>query len=160
MTSTRLLLNLTFIISLFITPKFANAQDAPAEEKEPSIYVQALNQYARWIKKFEPETDTLYFEELRGITTLFPKQVDDLTVTILTGRNQRKIYSDHNGKMTQRKMTPAQVSGKQLEIGIIPYQGRLDATRGVILSLSKWHAVIFEYNPKSERFEYARFENR
>ena len=112
------------------------------------------------IKKFEPETDTLYFEELRGITTLFPKEVDGLSIVILTGRNQREIYAQNEGKLTQRKMTPAKVVKSEIEIGIIPYKGRLEEQRGVVLSFSKWHAVIFAYNPKTERFDYARFENR
>ena len=144
-------------LSLLAAPKTI-AQEQPAQEL--SIYVKALNKYAEWIKKFEPETDTLYFEELRGITTLFPKEVDGLKIEILTGRNQRKIYTDHAGSLIQRKMTPVKVTGKELEIGLIPYQGRLDAQRGVILSLSKWHAVIFAYNPETETFEYDRFENR
>lgn len=134
------------------------AQEAPAQEE--SIYIRALNQYARWIKKFEPETDTLYFEELKGITTLFPTEVDGLAIKILTGRNQAQIYQQHENKLIQRKMTPAKVIRNQIEIGIIPYQGRLEENQGIILSLSKWHAVIFEYNPETESFEYARFENR
>ena len=141
---------------LLATPQ-SLAQEQPAQEL--SIYVKALNKYAEWIKKFEPETDTLYFEELRGITTLFPKEVDGLKIEILTGRNQRKIYTEHDGELLQRKMTPVKVTGKELEIGSIHYQGRLDAQRGVILSLSKWSAVIFAYNPETETFEYARFEN-
>ena len=135
-----------------------HAQQAP--EAEVSIYVKALNQYARWINKFEPETDTLYFEELRGITTLFPKEVDGLNIVILTGRNQRQIYAEHGGTLVQRKMTPAKVVKSEIEVGIIPYKGRLEEQRGVVLSFNKWHAVIFAYNPKTERFDYNRFENR
>lgn len=152
---------LTYLLSLFFLCTFTtHTTTAQETEPEPSIYVKALNKYAEWIKRFEQETDTLYFEELRGITTLFPKQVEGLDIVILTGRNQQQIYNDHDNKLTQRKMTPAKVTGKEIEIGIIPYQGRLEPQRGVILSLSKWHAVIFSYDPKTERFEYSRFENR
>lgn len=135
-----------------------NAQENASTDE--SIYVRALNQYARWINKFEPETDTLYFEELKGITTLFPKEVDGLSIQILTGRNQAEVYRKHKGELIQRKMTPAKVVKSQIEIGIIPYEGRFEENRGIILSLRKWHAVIFEYNRKTESFEYARFENR
>lgn len=151
-------LSLVLIFLFTLAPAQIKAQQPP--EQELSIYVKALNKYAQWINKFEPETDTLYFEELRGITTLFPKEVNGLKIEILTGRNQRKIFSDHGGELIQRKMTPVKVTGKELEVGIIPYQGRMDAQRGVILSLSKWHAVIFAYNPSTETFEYNRFENR
>ncbi|GAB5533234.1 MAG: hypothetical protein Roseis3KO_50110 [Roseivirga sp.] len=147
------------LVTLF-TGTFAqlSAQEPPAQEE--SIYIRALNQYARWINKFEPETDTLYFEELKGITTLFPEELDGLKIKILTGRNQAQVYQQHNNELIQRKMTPAKVIRNQIEIGIIPYEGRLEENRGIILSLRKWHAVIFEYNPKTESFEYARFENR
>lgn len=148
----------TLAIAFFISPLLLSTQTQP--KKEESIYVKALTKYAQWINKFEPETDTLYFEELRGITTLFPKEVDGLTIQILTGRNQRKVYDDHNGELIQRKMTPAKVSGKEIEVGLIPYQGKLDPQRGLVLSLTKWHAVIFAYDPETERFQYERFENR
>lgn len=152
---------LTYLLCLFLLCIFTtHATKAQETEPEPSIYVKALNKYAEWIKRFEQETDTLYFEELRGITTLFPRQVDGLEIVILTGRNQQTIYKDHDNKLIQRKMTPAKVTGKEIEIGIIPYQGRLEPQRGVILSLTKWHAIIFSYDPKAERFEYSRFENR
>ena len=82
-----LLLLILFAFS-FTAPYQASAQEA---EEEASIYLKALNKYAEWIKRFETETDTLYFEELRGITTLFPKEVDGLKIVVLTGRNQRKI---------------------------------------------------------------------
>lgn len=141
-----------------IAPSKSFGQETPGSEE--SIYVRALNQYARWINKFEPQTDTLYFEELKGITTLFPKEIDGLTISILTGRNQAQVYQDHNNKLIQRKMTPAKVTGNKIEIGIIPYEGRLEEDRGIILSLRKWHAVLFQYNPKTESFEYLRFENR
>ena len=138
----------------------AFASQAQEEKQELSIYVKALNKYVEWINKFEPELDTLYFEELRGITTLFPKEVAGLTIHILNGRNQQEIYNAHGGRLIQRKMTPARVNKSEIEIGIIPYRGRLDAQRGVVLALSQWHAVLFAYNPKTEEFEYARFENR
>lgn len=154
----RSILAVMLLAGVLSMPNLVKAQEE--EEPELSIYVKALNQYVRWIKRFEPEADTLYFEEVRGITTLFPKTVDDLTITVLTGRNQRQVYDDHSGKLIQRKMTPAKVIKNEIEVGIIPYQGRLDPQRGVVLSLSKWHAVIFAYNRKTERFEYARFENR
>lgn len=151
----KLILCLIFVVS---TITHISAQETPPQEE--SIYVRALNQYARWINKFEPETDTLYFEELKGITTLFPKELDGLSIKILTGRNQAQIYQQHNNELIQRKMTPAKVIKNQIEIGIIPYEGRLEPNRGIILSLRKWHAVIFEYNPETQAFEYARFENR
>ncbi|GEM_PF-6157328 len=141
-----------------VTPARSLAQETSAQEE--SIYVRALKQYTRWINKFEPETDTLYFEELKGITTLFPKEMDGLTISILTGRNQAQVYQQHNNELIQRKMTPAKVTGSKIEIGIIPYEGRLEENRGIILSLRKWHAVLFQYNPKTETFEYLRFENR
>lgn len=145
-----------FGLSLTLLPDNLQGQEA----EEESIYVKALRQYIRWIERFEPETDTLYFEELNGITTLFPDNVGERTIQVLTYRNQVNTYQAHNGELIQRKMTPAQVKGSEIEIGIIPYQGRLVPDRGVVLSLSKWHAVIFSYNRKTERFEYNRFENR
>ncbi|MCE7995115.1 MAG: hypothetical protein HEP71_24260 [Roseivirga sp.] len=151
----KLILCLSLLVSTF---SHISAQDAAPQEE--SIYVRALNQYIRWVNKFEPETDTLYFEELKGITTLFPKELDGLSIKILTGRNQAEIYQQHDNTLTQRKMTPAKVIKNKIEIGIIPYEGRLEPNRGIILSLRKWHAVIFEYNPETQSFEYARFENR
>jgi len=153
-----------FYLLLFVLFTFSLAQPhqalAQETEEEISIYLQALEKYAEWITRFEKQTDTLYFEELRGITTLFPKEIKGLTVVVLNGRNQREVYNAHDNELIQRKMTPARVSGKEIEIGIIPYQGRLDPQRGVVLSLSKWFAVIFQYSPKAERFVYVRFENR
>lgn len=151
----KLILCLSLILNSFTD---LSAQETPPQEE--SIYVRALNQYARLINKFEPETDTLYFEELKGITTLFPKEVDGLSIKIITGRNQAQIYQQHGNMLIQRKMTPAKVIKNQIEIGIIPYEGRLEPNRGIILSLRKWHAVVFEYNPETQSFEYARFENR
>ena len=155
--------NFTTLLLIIVTTLPATTFTSYAQEaaeEEVSIYVKALNQYARWVNKFEPETDTLYFEELRGITTLFPKEVDGLNIVILTGRNQRQVYTEHGGELVQRKMTPAKVVKSEIEIGIIPYRGRLEEQRGVVLSFNKWHAVIFAYNKKTERFDYNRFENR
>ena len=147
-----------FMALLFLSgTHYSNARQANEEE---SIYVQALRKYIEWIKRFEPDTQVLYFEELKGVTSTFPKSLEDIEIRILNGRNQLSTYQANNNLLVQRKMGPAKVKGKQIEIGITPYQGRLDQERGIRLSFSKWHAVIFEYNPKAERFEYARFENR
>lgn len=150
----------TLLTLLLLTGTLTQLSAQEASPQEESIYVRALNQYARWVNKFEPETDTLYFEELKGITTLFPEELDGLTIKILTGRNQAQVYQQNENELIQRKMTPAKVLKNKIEIGIIPYEGRLEENRGIILSLRKWHAVIFQYNPSTESFEYLRFENR
>ncbi len=127
---------------------------------ENNIYYRALKEYIRYVERFETETDTLYFEELKGITTWFPKKINELTVIIITAQNQEQIYKANGGKLVHRKMTPAQVVDGKLDIGIIPYQGQFAAGQGGLrLGLSKWHSVIFEYNTKSGKFEYRRIDN-
>ena len=127
---------------------------------ENNIYYRALIEYTRYVDRFEPEVDTLYFEELKGITSFFPKQIKKYTVVIITALNQQQVYEANGGKLIHRKMTPAQVKDDMIDIGVIPYQGQFSVDQGGLrLGLSKWHSVLFGYNSESNKFEYKRIEN-
>jgi len=127
---------------------------------EQNIYYRALKQYIRYVERFEPETDTLYFEEIKGITTFFPKEINGLTVIALTAQNQVGIYEKNGGALVHRKMSPAQVKDGEIEIRIIPYQGQYSPELGGLrLGLSKWHIIIFVYDDLSKSFKYKRMQN-
>ncbi len=126
---------------------------------EDNIYYRALKEYARWVERFEPETDTVYFEEVKGITNYFPKEINGIKVELITGRNQTQIYTAHGGRLTHRKMTPALVIENRIEIGLIPYEGQYSAQSGIRLGLRNWHNIIFEFNTQSGKFEYRRIDN-
>ena len=75
---------------------------------------------------------------------------------------QGRTFSDSTlcrGKLIHRKMTPAQVTDAKIDIGVIPYQGQYTAETGLRLGLSKWHSVIFDYDPNERKFVYKRIEN-
>ena len=138
---------------LFTASSFAQNID------ENNIYYRALKEYARYVDRFEPEVDTVYFEEVKSITTFFPKEVDGLKVIIITALNQAEIYKANGGELIHRKMTPAQVTGGKIDIGLIPYQGRYEPQSGLRLGFSKWHSIIFNFNPVSGKFEYESIQN-
>ena len=149
----RIPLIVTFLL-LFNLPSYSQNID------QTNIYYRALKEYARYVERFEPGTDTLYFEELKGVTTFFPKQIDGLIITIVTAQNQTNIYAADNGSLVHRKMAPAQVRDGLIDIGLIPYQGQYSEEQGGLrLGLSKWHSIIFEYNEATKSFDYKNIEN-
>ena len=153
---------MTVVRKLFVTSLLLTAFGKCSIAQNPdttNIYYQALQQYGKWVERFEPEPDTLFFEEVKGITNFFPKKLNDRTVILITGRNQAKVYGDQGGSLIHRKMTPALVNGAKIEIGIIPYQGQFSPQTGIRLGLSRWYTIIFEYNPQTRRFEYRRLQN-
>lgn len=145
----------TFIVLLLFTT-ISVAQ----EFDKDNIYYRALKEYARYIERFEPETKTVYFEEVKGITAYFPKEINGLKIVILTARNQVEIYAKNDGQIIHRKMSPAQIVKNKIDVGIIPYQGQYSPEQGGLrLGLSKWHNVIFVYDEKSKSFKYKELQN-
>lgn len=139
---------------------FINSSSFGQNIDEQNIYYRALKEYSRWVERFEPDTDTLYFEHVKGITTFFPKEINGLQIIIITGLNQKEIYENNGGKLIHRKMTPVQVTDSKIDIGVIPYQGQYSAEQGGLrLGLSKWHSIIFEYDQESNSFKYKTIQN-
>lgn len=148
----------SYSIILFLI--FFNTLSIAQDIDKNNIYFKALKEYACYVDRFEPETDTVYFEVVKGITTYFPKEINGLKVIIITALNQQEIYSNNGGQIVQRKMIPAQVLKDKINIGIIPYQGQyLEEKGGIKLSLSKWHSIIFMYDKESKSFKYKEIQN-
>jgi hypothetical protein len=144
------------LITLLLLNKLSIAQNI----NEDNIYYKALKEYSRYVERFEPETDTVYFEEIKGITSYFPKEISGIKVVIITALNQQEIYSANGGKLIHRKMTPAQVVEDKIDVSIIPYQGQYSQEQGGLrLGLSKWHSVIFVYDIESKSFKYKEIQN-
>ena len=75
--------------SILILLLFYNTLSNAQYIDEDNIYFKALKEYARYVERFEPETETVYFEIVKGITTYFPKEINGLQVVIITGSNQQ-----------------------------------------------------------------------
>ena len=146
----------TKIYSTLILLLLFNTLSIAQNNNEDNIYFKALKEYARYVERFEPETDTVYFEVLKGVTSLFPKEINNIKVIILTALNQQKIYEANDGKLVHRKMSPAQVIEDKIDISIIPFQGQYSVEGGGLrLGLSKWHSIIFVYDTDTKSFKYS-----
>lgn len=129
--------------------------DTFGQRDSSDIYYKALEYYLLHLDSIDSKTNELFIEEAVGMTTGFPKQIRQRTITIITWDNKKEIYRSHNDKIQHIVISPATLVDNKILIQFNPLFGQYRGKKkGYFLEISDWVIIKFQYDCNDKSFKY------
>jgi hypothetical protein len=149
-----------FGLIITVLPFFAKAQKKATDK----IYWLALNKYTLALDSGNhPNSNignekVIYLQKSDYVDSI-PPLINGYNIVLITNKNQKTLYKQHNRKLTHTIMLPVAIHDSMLYITITPYIGRLKGNRHYFLSVSEGTTVYFKFDPDKKQFIVDKIKN-
>lgn len=149
-----------FGLIIAISPFIAQAQKRATDR----IYWLALNKYTLTLDSGNhPNSNignekVIYLQKSDYVDSI-PPSINGYNLVLITDKNRKTLYKQHNRKLTHTIMLPVAVQDSMLYITITPYFGRLKGNRRYFLGVSEGTTVYFKFDPGKKQFVVDKVKN-
>lgn len=157
-------MNRLLLFSLIsIYPLFVFCQDPSVSlntnkmTENDSLYLIAIEKFTIEIDSFYNKYGDKYFEDKLYIAyndylTNLPDTINGYKIILLSLSNRKKHFKQNKNELRYIKITPLTVENGKFKITLTPYFAELKKRKHLLLGLSSWTRIYFEY--KNERLKY------
>lgn len=122
-----------------------------------SLYLIAIEKFTIEIDSFYNKYGDKYFEDKLYIAyndylTNLPDTINGYKIILLSLSNRKKHFKQNKNELRYIKITPLTVENGKFKITLTPYFAELKKRKHLLLGLSSWTRIYFEY--KNERLKY------